>query len=201
MVFLMKLKCYFYTMKFFICVILFCFSFGVFAQKNLTALEINDPIRLDASFSEEAWSKVQWESNFTTLKPIPGKIPSKPTEIAILYDKEAIYFGVKCHDDGDSVSRVLSTRDDFNPNLDLIGIFLDTYNDKQNGFFFGVTSVGVQIDSKIFNNDYNDLLNLVWNSKTIINQDGWFAEIKIPYSAIRFPKKEVQDWNINIGRQ
>ena len=200
MVFLMKLKCYFYTMKFFICVILFCFSFGVFAQKNLTALEINDPIRLDASFSEEAWSKVQWESNFTTLKPIPGKIPSKPTEIAILYDKEAIYFGVKCHDDGDSVSRVLSTRDDFNPNLDLIGIFLDTYNDKQNGFFFGVTSVGVQIDSKIFNNDYNDLLNLVWNSKTIINQDGWFAEIKIPYSAIRFPKKEVQDWNINFGR-
>ena len=73
--------------------------------------------------------------------------------------------GVKCHDDGDSVFTRTFTRDDFNPNLDLIGIFLDTYNDKQNGFFFGVTSVGVQIDSKIFNNDYNDLLNLVWNSK------------------------------------
>ena len=86
----MNLKCYFYTMKFFIWVILVYFSFGVFAQKKLTALEINEPIRLDASFNEEAWSKVQWESNFTTLKPLPGKIPSKPTEIAILYDKEAI---------------------------------------------------------------------------------------------------------------
>ena len=120
----MNLKCYFYTMKFCICAILVCFTFGVFAQKNITALEVNESISLDASFNEPAWSKVQWESNFTTLKPIPGKIPSKPTEVAILYDKEAIYFGVKCHDHEDSVSRVLSTRDDFNPNLDLIGIFL-----------------------------------------------------------------------------
>ncbi len=30
--------------------------------------------------------------------------------------------------------------------------------------------------------------------------DGWMAELKIPYSAIRFPEKPEQLWHINFGR-
>ena len=135
------------------------------------------------------------------MKPFPGKKASKKTEVAMLHDQEAIYFGVKCFDNPDSLSRVLSLRDDYNPNLDFFGIFIDTYNDKQNGFYFGISSRGVQSDAKIFSEDFNDLLNLVWRSKTKINDQGWFAEIKIPYSALRFPKEEIQSWNINFARQ
>ncbi|MEJ6589995.1 MAG: DUF5916 domain-containing protein [Crocinitomicaceae bacterium] len=172
-----------------------------FGQKSLTALKTNEAILLNGEFNEVSWEEARWTSQFTQLKPFPGESPSKHTEVALLYDDEALYFGVKCFDNGDSVSKVLSARDDFNPNLDLFAIFLDTYNDKQNGFFFGLTSLGVQLDAKIFNGDFNDLLNLVWNSKTIIKENGWFAEIKIPYSAIRFPKEDIQNWNINFGRQ
>ena len=96
---------------------------------------------------------------------------------------------------------VLSIRDDFNPNLDVAGVFIDTYSDKQNGFFFGITSRGVQLDAKVFNQDFNNLFNLVWNSKVSINEKGWFAELKIPYSALRFPKTKIQNWNINFARQ
>jgi len=196
----MNLKCYFYTMKFCLIGIFFLISVFAFGQRSINALQIKEAINLDGELIESSWSNALWQSQFTQLKPIPGKKPSKPTEVAILYDDEALYFGVKCFDNGDSVSRILSARDDFNPNLDLFAIFLDTYNDRQNGFFFGLTSVGVQMDAKIFNGDFNDLLNLVWNSKTVIKDDGWFAEIKIPYSAIRFPKEKIQDWNINFGR-
>ena len=90
---------------------------------------------------------------------------------------------------------------DYNPNLDVFGIFIDTYKDNQNGFFFGITSRGVQLDAKIFNQDFNNLLNLVWRSKTNFTEEGWVAEIKIPYSAIRFPKNKIQSWNINFARQ
>lgn len=196
----MNLKCYFYTMKFCLLGVFFIVSIFTFGQRSIEALQITETINLDGELTEPAWSNALWQSQFTQLKPIPGKNPSKPTEVALLYDDEALYFGVKCFDNGDSVSRILSARDDFNPNLDLFAIFLDTYNDHQNGFFFGLTSVGVQLDAKIFNGDFNDLLNLVWNSKTVIQEDGWFAEIKIPYSAIRFPKENIQDWNINFGR-
>ena len=193
------LKYYFYMMK--VCfVFLFCLVASVHSQKSIDALKISGAIDLDGEFNEKEWGNAKWQSQFTQLKPIPGKSPSKPTEVAILYNDEALFFGVKCFDVGDSVSRILSARDDFNPNLDLFAIFLDTYNDHQNGFFFGLTSVGVQIDSKIFNGDFNDLLNLVWNSKTVIKENGWFAEIKIPYSAVRFPKENIQNWNINFGR-
>ena len=170
-------------------------------QKAIEAKRINQNIVLDANFEEHSWKNANWTTGFTQLKPVPGNKPSKPTEVAIIYDQEALYVGVKCFDHPDSVSHVLSTRDDFNPNLDLFAIFIDTYNDRQNGFFFGITSRGVQLDAKIFDGDFNDLLNLVWRSKTKINDQGWFAELKIPYSALRFPNSNVQDWNINFGRQ
>ena len=182
-------------------IILLIISCSFYGQREIWANKKTEDIILDGSLNEKDWNSANWTSNFTQMKPFPGKSPSQKTAVALIYDQEAIYFGVKCYDDPDSVSRVLSIRDDFNPNLDLFAIFIDTYQDQQNGFFFGITSRGVQLDAKIFNEDYNDLLNLVWNSKTKISENGWFAEIKIPYSALRFPKKQIQTWNINFGRQ
>jgi len=176
----------------------YCTYYG---QREIWANKKTEDIILDGSLNERDWNSANWTSNFTQMKPFPGERPSQKTAVALIYDQEAIYFGVKCYDDPDSVSHVLSIRDDFNPNLDLFAIFIDTYQDQQNGFFFGITSRGVQLDAKLFNEDYNDLLNLVWNSKTKINENGWYAEIKIPYSALRFPKKQIQTWNINFGRQ
>ena len=72
------------------------------------------------------------------------------------------------------------------------GVFIDTYSDKQNGFFFGITSRGVQLDAKIFNQDFNDLFNLVWNSKVSINEKGWFAELKIPILRYDFLKQKFK---------
>ena len=179
---------------------LFCFLSN-YGQLEISAVKKTVPIVIDGHLYEKDWERSNWSTGFTQLKPVPGKKPSKPTEVAILYDQEAVYFGVKCFDHPDSVSRVLSIRDDFNPNLDVFAIFIDTYQDNQNGFFFSITSRGVQLDAKIFDTDFNDLFNLVWRSKTQINDEGWFAEIKIPYSALRFPKKKIQTWNINFARQ
>jgi hypothetical protein len=189
------------TMKSISLIILLIISCSFYGQREIWANKKTEDIILDGSLNEKDWNSANWTSNFTQMKPFPGKSPSQKTAVALIYDQEAIYFGVKCYDNPDSVSRVLSIRDDFNPNLDLFAIFIDTYQDQQNGFFFGITSRGVQLDAKIFNEDYNDLLNLVWNSKTKISENGWFAEIKIPYSALRFPKKQIQTWNINFGRQ
>ena len=184
----------------FITISIFCFLSN-YGQLEISAVKKTVPIVIDGHLDEKDWKRNNWSTGFTQLKPVPGKKPSKPTEVAILYDQEAIYFGVKCFDHPDSVSRVLSIRDDFNPNLDVFAIFIDTYQDNQNGFFFSITSRGVQLDAKIFDTDFNDLFNLVWRSKTQINDEGWFAEIKIPYSALRFPKKKIQTWNINFARQ
>jgi hypothetical protein len=172
-----------------------------FAQKQLNANKISEKISIDGALKESAWQNGRQFENWIQIKPEPGKPSRVATSVQLCYDDDAIYFGFYCKDHPDSISKVLSLRDDYNPNCDIIGIFLDTYNDNQNGFFFGITSRGVQLDAKIFANDYNDKLNLVWHSAVSTVDDGWIAEIRIPYSAIRFPKTEVQNWGINFGRQ
>ncbi|MFM7683403.1 MAG: DUF5916 domain-containing protein, partial [Bacteroidota bacterium] len=173
----------------------------IFAQKKLEAKHIKEKITIDGELNEPSWSSASYSNSFTQVKPYPGKPASRDTKVAICYDNEAIYFAAICYDQKDSVSQVLSLRDDYNANLDAFGIFLDTYNDDQNGFGFGVTSKGVQLDFKIASTEFNDQLNLVWNSVVKITDSAWIAEIKIPFSAIRFPKKQVQDWGINFSRQ
>jgi hypothetical protein len=173
----------------------------IFAQKKLEAKHIDEKISIDGELKENAWSNVKYSNSFTQVKPYPGKPATRDTKVALCYDHEAIYIAAICNDQKDSVSKVLSLRDDYNANLDVFGIFLDTYNDDQNGFGFGVTSKGVQLDFKIASTEFNDQLNLVWNSSVKITDTAWIAEIRIPFSAIRFPKKQVQDWGINFLRQ
>ena len=188
-------------MKSALVLILFIVSSPIFAQKKLEAKHINEKISIDGELKENAWSNVKYSNSFTQVKPYPGKPATRDTKVALCYDHEAIYFAAICYDQKDSISQVLSLRDDYNANLDAFGIFLDTYNDDQNGFGFGVTSKGVQLDFKIASTEFNDQLNLVWNSVVKITDTAWIAEIKIPFSAIRFPKKQIQDWGINFTRQ
>ena len=124
------------------------FNIKGYSQREIVATKKVQSIDLDGILNETEWQNAQWSSGFTQMRPFPGKKPSQKTQVAILYDKEAVYFGIKCFDHPDSISKVLSIRDDFNPNLDVFAIFIDTYQDQQNGFMFAFTSRGVQLDSK-----------------------------------------------------
>ena len=181
--------------------LLFLIPFYSFTQQQLVAKYSTEKITIDGLLNESSWTSTNVAAPFIQIKPEPGKPSQSLTSVQLLYDQDAIYFGFFCQDPLDSISKVLSLRDDYHPNCDIIGIFLDTYNDNQNGFYFGLTSKGVQLDAKIAANDYNDKLNLVWHSAVQIVENGWIAEIRIPYSALRFPQKEVQDWGVNFGRQ
>jgi hypothetical protein len=152
--------------------------------------------------NEEVWTKADSTQNeFITIRPIPALKSEHRTTVRMVYDDFALYFFVTCFDVKDSISKVFTVRDDYNANADIFSIFMDTYNDHQNGFYFGITSTGVQLDGKILSGDVNDQLNLVWESQVRISDNAWLAELKIPYSALRFSKQEVQSWNVNFGRQ
>ena len=180
----------------------FLFPLCIGAQQQFSALRTNSKLTIDAKMHEEVWfASDSTVTDFITIRPVPALKSDHKTTVRLVYDDFALYFFITCYDVKDSISNVFSVRDDYNANADIFSIFLDTYNDHQNGFYFGITSTGVQLDGKILAGDVNDQLNLVWESQVRLSDNAWLAELKIPYSALRFSKKEIQSWNINFGRQ
>ena len=171
-------------------------------KKALIAKRVTEPITIDGKLNEEEWLQVDKATKFTQLTPHPGDSSALKTEVSILYDDNAVYIGAMMYDPSpDSILRQLTARDEFEyNNTDAFGIAFDTYGDNQNGFTFVVTAAGVQADAKIKFDNFDYSWNAAWYSKVTINERGWCVEMKIPYSALRFPQKDVQNWGLNFSR-
>lgn len=171
---------------------------------SLQATKVNKKPRIDGVLNEEVWQSDThfFEGNFIQRRPNNGARSSQRTKIKLVYDDYAIYVAAKLYDtEPQKILKELGPRDGVGKNADMFGIALDTYHNRQNAFFFVVTAAGVQID--IFTTPQNDDFNwnAVWRSAVKITDEGWVVEMEIPYSALRFPKKEVQNWGLNFYRE
>lgn len=151
--------------------------------------------------NDDCWSKGVPFSDFIEATPKFGAPAKNYTEVIVVYDNDAVYVAAKCYMPRDSIWMQLTERDDIFNSTDAIAFALDTYHDGQNALGFGVTPRNVQGDFKlILNSDDDFSWDAVWDSKVYIGDDGWYAEMKIPYSALRFPKLIAQDWQIDFYR-
>jgi len=172
------------------------------AKRQLRAVRISTPPKLDGLLDEAVWQTAPMAGQFTELEPTPGRAEKHATEVRVLYDDAAIYVGAVMHDiSQDSILRELTQRDNIG-NSDFFGVMFDTYHDQLNGYEFIVTSGGVQLDARLSpaNGEDKDW-NAVWDSRTALHGTDWVAEIRIPYSAIRFSSAAEQVWGINFTRQ
>ena len=158
--------------------------------------------KMDGVLDEAAWQAAPIATDFYELEPTPGPREKHKTEVRVLYDDAALYIGAVMHDvSADSILHQLSERDDFG-NTDWFGIFIDTYSDHLNGYEFLVSSGGVQVDARFSPTNGEDKnWNAVWESRTVMRGTDWVAELRIPFSAIRFSAAAEQVWGLNFGRQ
>ncbi|HEY0029551.1 MAG TPA: DUF5916 domain-containing protein, partial [Bacteroidia bacterium] len=170
-------------------------------HKKVQAQRIAESPKIDGELNDEAWKMAEPATDFVQRAPKPGESSRQKTEVKVVYDDIAIYIGAMMHDEhGDSTLHELSQRDN-EANADLFGLILDTYNDDINGYGFFITAAGVQIDARYSANGQDFNWNAVWQSQVTITDKGWVAELKIPYSALRFSKDSVQDWGVNFLRK
>lgn len=166
-------------------------------MKELTASRTMEKITIDGQPLEASWAKASTATNFLELNPTEGNQPRFKTEVKILFDDNNIYVLGYCFDSHpDSILTQLGERDD-DLNADLFSISFDTYNQLLDAFTFSVSASGVQSDSRMSDPSFN----AVWESEVAIVEDGWIAEIKIPYYAIRFPKGDQQVWRVQFERE
>lgn len=177
------------------------------APKTIPAKRTTQAVTIDGNPTEAAWKDAVAALGYTEFRPNAGALETEAnkTEVWLMYNNEGIYIGGYLHEQNkDSISTELVGRDGFGNN-DFIGIIFDTYNDKLNGFEYFLTPLGEQMDAKVAPNSNGNSedfsWNAVWKSAAALHNDGWSFEMFIPYSAIRFGKKDVQDWGLNITRR
>ena len=170
--------------------------------KSVAAKRVEASPKIDGVLNEDVWNNIEIATDFVQRSPKPGASSNKKTEVKIIYDDVAIYIGARMYDEKpDSILRELTTRDN-EANADLFGLVIDTYNDDLNGYGFFISAAGVQIDARYSSGGNQDFYwDAVWYSQVKIDEQGWVAEFKIPYSALRFPKSTAQNWGINFIRK
>ena len=171
------------------------------AQKNLVASRTTNKITIDGHLDEAEWKDASVATEFTNWQPQAGTTPSQPTEVKVIYDDEAIYIGAYMKENSrDDIMTEMSERDRIG-NTDWFGIVLDTYGNATEADEFIIASTGTQFDAKVSSNGEDTDWDAVWFAEVQLTDKGWYAEVMLPYSALRFPKKEIQHWKVNFMRR
>ena len=178
---------------------------AVYAQtpekKLYTATRTSTPPTINGIIDDVTWQSGTWIDDFTQYEPFNGRPASQRTEFNILFDDNNLYVAIKAFDTSpDSIVNRLTRRDDADG--DLVGIIFDSFHDLRTGFLFGVSSAGVKYDRMVMNDgEYEDpSWDPNWWVQTSINREGWVAEMKIPFSQVRFDKNSGTVWGLEVGR-
>ena len=176
-------------------------AFAQQAKRNYAAVKLTKAPELDGKLEDECWQQVPAADSFVVNQPHYGAIPQVQARVKVGYTNQAIYFAAFIADKPGQVRRQLTPRDgERMQDTDVFGVALDTYQDRQNAFQFNVTAANVQSDMRVSpateNPDYS--WDAVWDSRVHFQENGWSVEIMIPYMALRFSDKPVQEWGVNF---
>src|SRR5512147_125795 len=153
------------------------------------AFPAGERVRLDGRLDESAWQRAVPIGQLTQVEPKEGEPPTEATEVRVLFDSEAIYFGILCADR--TLQGIVATQLTRDAELDVddyVRVVIDPFFDHRNGFLFVVNPAGARADGQIANNSEEISLDWdgIWNAATRRTEQGWTVEISIPYKTLRF---------------
>ncbi|MGH7450006.1 MAG: DUF5916 domain-containing protein, partial [bacterium] len=189
-------------------------------ERTAVAVRTSTPPNIDGHLNEAVWQNATAANAFLQRDPYEGQPATEPTEIRVLYDDEALYFGCTMHDSEPDKIVARLTRRDNEIESDVISIRIDSYHDHKTAYEFTILASGVKVDILQFNdaNDEDDSWDAVREVKTqilragapaaAINSEnypaiGWSAEVKIPFEVLRYSPAPngKNEWGINFIRR
>ncbi len=171
-------------------------------ERVALAARTHEPIRIDGVLSEPAWGKAQLSRRFTQRDPHDGEPAMFPTEFSVLYDDEAVVFGIRAYDPQPERIAALLTRRDQQSASDWVWVAIDSYHDRRTAFVFGLNPAGVQRDLLVYDDKLEDEnWDAVWEGAASRDAEGWVAELRIPLGQLRFSEAEEQVWGLQVSRR
>ncbi len=170
--------------------------------KSLAARAATGPIVLDGVLDEPSWREAPAGSDFVQREPDTGKPVSQRTEVRVVFDATTLYIGLSCFDD--EPSKVIYKEMQRDQKLwrdDAVDVVLDTFDDDRNAYLFETNPNGARTDALITDEgrDFNLDWNGVWEVGARKTDEGWFAEMAIPFTTLRFDPKAAS-WGFNVLR-
>ena len=166
------------------------------------AIRIDAPVSIDGALDELVWADAFPITNFRQTAPNDGERVSEHTEVFLAYDDDAVYVGARLHDRS-SVTTRLARRDAGLGDSDLLVVLLDSYHDHETAYRFWTNPSGVKGDAIVTGNSTGGgdaSWDPVWDVQTSVTPQGWTAEMRIPFSQLRFSRDERQEWGVQIER-
>lgn len=160
-------------------------------------------VKLDGRLDDSVWKHATFHSDFEQKGNDRSYPPRVRTEVAFLRDDEALYVGARMQKEaGDASSTLLGSRDDAG-NAERILVSLDTHRDRTTAYTFGVTVGGVRVDylqSHDMEGWKDDSFDPVWEARVDVGTETWTAEMRIPFSQLRFSTAGEKIWGLNVRR-
>lgn len=169
----------------------------------IKALNVEKAPQIDGIINDPCWIKAAWQENFTQLKPYQGEVAQVVTRVAIAFDSDHLYAAFHCFNLPGKISNSSITHRDGNMDYDnAVTLYLDTFHNRRDCYFFSTNSIGTQVDGRIGENGgSNDKSwDCSWRVKSREDSSGWTTEMAVPFSEIRIPREKEQVWGLNFRR-
>jgi hypothetical protein len=176
------------------------------AAPEAVAVRTGQPITLDGRLDEPAWMSAQPVIDFWQFEPVEGIYVTEPTEVRFLYDDDAIYVGAWLWDSDGVMPTRLSKRDISTPDTEVFAVHFDTYHDHLTSYNFRTNPSGSKNDrlesgGQGGGGGGDPSFNPIWEVKTSVGDDGWFVEMRVPFSQMRFSQDDEQVWGLQLERK
>ena len=167
---------------------------------TIPKIGIESAITIDGNPNEEMWKTAAVFKDFYQTGPGDNIAPSKPTEVMMMYDEKNLYIAFKCWDEKDKIRATVAKRDEVFGE-DNVRLWLDTYNDQRRAYVLGFNPLGIQQDGIYTEGQGADFsVDIVMESKGMIQDWGWSVEVKIPFKSIRYTAGKGKMWGFNVAR-
>jgi hypothetical protein len=174
---------------------------SAYPKKIYTTAEVTVPPEIDGWITDKAWEQVPWEGDFQMFQPYDDRPATQQTRFKVVIDRENIYVAIRAFDSApDSIVSRLTRRD--NLDGDWVAFQFDSYHDLQTSFTFFVSVAGSKKDTYDTDDGMKEDItwNPIWWAKTQVDDRGWSAEAKVPFSQLRFDKGKSGIWGFQVGR-
>jgi len=177
-------------------------SFEIPPEKSRPVIipKVSTIITIDGRVDEEIWKTAAVFKDFYQTSPGDNIAASKPTEAYVIYDEKNLYIAFRCWDEKDKIRATVAQRDGVFGE-DNVRLWLDTYDDKRRAYILGFNPLGIQQDGILTEGQGADFnVDILMESKGVIEDWGWSVEVKIPFKSLRYTAGKGKYWGFNVAR-